>query len=163
MRTSIIIPANGIKGLENTLLAYKNQIYAFSFNTIVVNNGCNNDVTKISTDLGAKVIQLGKSPLSTAKNLGANQSESDIFIFNDQEFIPSRTYVESVQLSLLLNTDYGNPIIRNNSLLSIFSNFIKPKDNNIFVTCKAFYDVKGFPNLYQKLKQEGYNYKHLLD
>jgi len=85
MKFSIIIPARNEEGyLGRTLQSIENQNYP-DYETIVVANGCTDNTVQVAEKFADKVISIGESGVSKARNLGAQNASGDVLIFLDAD------------------------------------------------------------------------------
>lgn len=82
---SVIIPAhNEEENIVKVLKSLKEQTYS-NIETIVVANGCEDNIYKLARPLADKVINLSKGNLTHAKNYGFNKSRGEFLVFLDAD------------------------------------------------------------------------------
>jgi glycosyltransferase involved in cell wall biosynthesis len=94
---SVIIPAhNEEKYLPKCLESLEKQIFKLPFETIVVDNNSKDKTSIIAKDYKVKLIFEPRQGVTIAKNAGAKNAISDIFIFLDADCIAPTQYLENI-------------------------------------------------------------------
>jgi len=126
LKASVIIPAfNSEKTLSECLNALKNQSTR-PLETIVIDDGSNDQTLETARKLGAKVLAQRHAGPAAARNRGARHANGEILLFTDADCVPDKNWVREMLLPFQdskISGAQGRYTTSQKALLARFSQF----------------------------------------
>jgi glycosyltransferase involved in cell wall biosynthesis len=98
---SIVIPSyNEIAYLGNLLLSLKESIHGLDYEVIVVDNGSTDETPELARKAGVKLLEIPKSSISRARNLGSVEAVAEVIAFLDADVRVTQTWAETLKRQL---------------------------------------------------------------
>jgi len=157
---SIIIPAyNEAALISRGLTAIQSELNGIDHEVIVVDNGSTDDTARIAGEFpGVRVLQIEKSTISRARNLGAALASGRLYVFLDADVLVTAIWARTVKQKLARMADGGDyfggfpfDIPDPASLIerawfkaSTFSGLSYVGSANLLVSAGLFHKVSGF-------------------
>lgn len=166
LKVSVIIPAkNEEKYIISTIRSVKNNCYQLT-EIIVVCNGCTDNTARLAASEGALVIETQNNGVSHARNLGAQASSGNFFLFLDADTMLSEnalrflvdSYTQGIAISSLpVKPDINTPLAQLYMWLKsiCMSNIYAYSNGVIFCSRKIFEEIGGFDVTKHK-REDGY-------